>query len=122
MSNNKFRTKFFGGSQATYIMRRTMNRRELLKTLGVGAAMELLPSLATAQPKVMPKALIFDTFGTVVDWRGSIIEEGKAWGKPSAWTSTGRVSRTDGVQVTSLPWRRCERVNFHGPNWTSCIG
>src|SRR5437016_7546964 len=63
-------TKFFGGSQATYIMRRTMNRRELLKTLSVGAAMELLPSLATAQPKVMPKALIFDTFGTVVDWRG----------------------------------------------------
>ena len=30
---------------------------------------------------VMPKALVFDTFGTVVDWRGSIIEEGKAYGK-----------------------------------------
>ena len=27
------------------------------------------------------KALIFDTFGTVVDWRGSIIKEGYAWGK-----------------------------------------
>ncbi|MBV9507853.1 MAG: haloacid dehalogenase type II, partial [Acidobacteriia bacterium] len=27
------------------------------------------------------KALIFDTFGTVVDWRGSIAEEGTAWGK-----------------------------------------
>ena len=29
----------------------------------------------------LPKALVFDTFGTVVDWRGSIIEEGKVWGK-----------------------------------------
>ncbi len=27
------------------------------------------------------KALVFDTFGTVVDWRGTIIEEGTAWGK-----------------------------------------
>jgi 2-haloacid dehalogenase len=27
------------------------------------------------------KALVFDTFGTVVDWRGSIIEEGTAWAK-----------------------------------------
>jgi 2-haloacid dehalogenase len=27
------------------------------------------------------KALVFDTFGTVVDWRGSIIDEGKAWEK-----------------------------------------
>ena len=29
----------------------------------------------------MPKALIFDTFGTVVDWRGSLIAEYSAWGK-----------------------------------------
>jgi 2-haloacid dehalogenase len=27
------------------------------------------------------KALVFDTFGTVVDWRGSIIAEGTAWGR-----------------------------------------
>jgi 2-haloacid dehalogenase len=27
------------------------------------------------------KALVFDTFGTIVDWRGSIIEEGAVWGK-----------------------------------------
>jgi len=26
------------------------------------------------------KALAFDVFGTVVDWRGSIIREGKQWG------------------------------------------
>jgi 2-haloacid dehalogenase len=27
------------------------------------------------------KALAFDVFGTVVDWRSSVIEEGMAWGK-----------------------------------------
>lgn len=29
----------------------------------------------------MAKALLFDTFGTVVDWRGSLIAEYSAWGK-----------------------------------------
>jgi hypothetical protein len=28
------------------------------------------------------KALVFDTFGTVVDWRGSLVQEGRAWEKP----------------------------------------
>ena len=27
------------------------------------------------------KALLFDVFGTVVDWRGSIIEEGRVWNR-----------------------------------------
>ena len=27
------------------------------------------------------KALTFDVFGTVVDWRTSIIEEGEVWGR-----------------------------------------
>ena len=27
------------------------------------------------------KALVFDVFGTVVDWRGSIVAEGKALGR-----------------------------------------
>lgn len=29
----------------------------------------------------MPKALLFDVFGTVVDWRGSIIREGAEWSR-----------------------------------------
>ena len=28
------------------------------------------------------KALVFDVFGTLVDWRGSIAREGEAWGRP----------------------------------------
>jgi hypothetical protein len=35
----------------------------------------------SAQPKRELKALVFDTFGTLVDWRGSIVAEGSAWGK-----------------------------------------
>src|SRR3989442_4987683 len=58
-----------------------MNRRDLLKAFSVGAAMAGFGKLGLARPTVMPKALVFDTFGTVVDWRGSIIEEGKAWRK-----------------------------------------
>ena len=27
------------------------------------------------------KALVFDTFGTVVDWRSSVIAEALTWGK-----------------------------------------
>ena len=36
---------------------------------------EMKPELANV------KALVFDIFGTVVDWRGSVIAEGMAWGK-----------------------------------------
>src|SRR5437899_12955666 len=56
------------------------NRRELLRASAAGAA-ALLSRPVRAQAPVSPKALIFDTFGTVVDWRGSIIAEGAAWGK-----------------------------------------
>ena len=48
-----------------------MRRREFLATpMALGAA---------ASSGV--KALVFDVFGTVVDWRGSIIREGAQWGK-----------------------------------------
>jgi 2-haloacid dehalogenase len=40
-------------------------------------------------PIPSPKALIFDTFGTVVDWRQSLIEDldlfGRAWGIQADW-------------------------------------
>ena len=42
--------------------------------------MAALPTFPQAGA-VTPKALVFDTFGTVVDWRGSIIEEGRVFGK-----------------------------------------
>src|SRR3954469_12271110 len=52
-----------------------MTRRQLV--LGGLAAM----SAVRARGAVLPKAIVFDTFGTVVDWRGSIIAEGTEWGR-----------------------------------------
>jgi len=62
-----------------------LDRRALLKSAGLGLAAAMQePGASGAQtsgaaPAV--KALVFDTFGTMVDWRGSIIEEGTAWGQ-----------------------------------------
>ena len=95
-----------------------MNRRQLLKVLSVGAAVEVLPTFGVAKPAVMPKALIFDTFGTVVDWRGSIIEEGRAWGKAKGfdidWASfadrwrAGYGPSMDKVRKGELPWTKLD--------------
>jgi 2-haloacid dehalogenase len=57
-----------------------MNRRELVAGISVGAAaITLRAQHGSAASGV--KALLFDVFGTVVDWRGSIIEEGSAWSR-----------------------------------------
>ena len=37
--------------------------------------------MATASNPFSVRALAFDVFGTVVDWRGSILREGAEWGK-----------------------------------------
>jgi len=55
-------------------------RREFFLSAGLGAV-AVMAQAQRAGAKVMPKALVFDTFGTVVDWRSSIIEEGAAWDK-----------------------------------------
>ena len=57
-----------------------MNRRKLVAGIGLSAlAIPLRAQNGKAPAGV--KALIFDVFGTVVDWRGSIIEEGNAWSR-----------------------------------------
>ena len=75
-------------------MSQPIGRRKFLGTVSAGAAI-MLPRFsaeaiaaerahlnsADSEAKPAPKALIFDTFGTVVDWRGSIAKEGAAWGK-----------------------------------------
>ena len=50
-----------------------MRRREFL-------AVPMAMMAAPTNPSGV-KALVFDVFGTVVDWRGSIIREGTEWGK-----------------------------------------
>jgi len=98
-----------------------MHRRDLLKILGVGAAMEIVSSITEARPTVMPKALIFDTFGTVVDWRGSIIEEGRTWGKAKGveidWANfadrwrAGYAPSMDKVRKGELPWTKLDDLH-----------
>src|SRR5439155_6666438 len=58
-----------------------MNRRELLKGLGSGVMVAGHPRRGFPAASVMPKALLFDTFGTLLDWLGTIIDEGRVWGK-----------------------------------------
>src|SRR5436190_14822837 len=67
------RPELFTGN---YIKLAAMNRRQMLVAAGAGA-MSVLKARAAAPPK----AIVFDTFGTVVDWRGSIVAEGAEWGK-----------------------------------------
>lgn len=62
-----------------------MTRRQIVKSAVIGASSLALRGVDEAHAQdlapatVSVRALVFDTFGTVVDWRGSIIEEGRAW-------------------------------------------
>jgi len=67
------------------------------------------------------KALTFDVFGTVVDWRGSIIREGRRLGKSKgievnwsdfadAWLS-GYVPSMDRVRRAELPWLNLDALH-----------
>jgi 2-haloacid dehalogenase len=80
-------------------MKAQIDRRGFLRASGAGTAAFLLPNFTPGSNrpaktssaarggtddtsgKAAPKALVFDTFGTIVDWRGSIIAEGAVWGK-----------------------------------------
>lgn len=83
--------------------------------------MEVLPEFGTAKPAVLPKALVFDTFGTVVDWRGSIIEEGTAWSRSKHfeidWASfadrwrTGYAPAMEKVRKGELPWTKLDDLH-----------
>jgi len=67
------------------------------------------------------KALVFDVFGTVVDWRGSIAEEGKAWGKDKGvavdWVRfadewrAGYIPSMAKVRSCEMPWTNLDRLN-----------
>jgi 2-haloacid dehalogenase len=70
-----------------------------------------------AQNSVSVKALVFDVFGTVVDWRGSIIEEGKASGIRIDWARfadewrDGYVPSMAKVRKGELPWTNLDHLN-----------
>jgi 2-haloacid dehalogenase len=67
------------------------------------------------------KALVFDTFGTVVDWRGSIIAEGAAWGQAKGlsidWARfadgwrNGYAPAMEKVRKGELPWTKLDDLH-----------
>lgn len=67
------------------------------------------------------KALVFDTFGTVVDWRGSIIREATQWGQAKnlqidwgnfadRWRA-GYGPSMDKVRKGALPWMKLDDLH-----------
>ena len=71
------------------------------------------------------KALVFDTFGTVVDWRSSVIAEGRAWGKANGlninwvdFTDRWRLGYRpvmDKVRNGEMPWTRLDDLASNDP-------
>ena len=60
------------------------------------------------------KALTFDVFGTVVDWRGSITAEGRSSDGRRSSPSTGSRSRMPGAPATVRRWTACGAATFRG--------
>ena len=67
------------------------------------------------------RALTFDVFGTVVDWRGSIIREGEAYGQKKglnvdwaafadAWRA-GYAPAMNRVRTGELPWKNIDALH-----------
>jgi 2-haloacid dehalogenase len=104
------------------------DRRTLLKGIGSSAAAISFSELnsATRAQNVRPgsitvKALVFDTFGTIVDWRSSVIAEGVAWGKAKGlninWADfadrwrLGYIPAMDKVRKGEIPWTRLDDLH-----------
>ena len=105
-----------------------LDRRAFMKGLSVSAAAMAIRGLPRAHAQVPTshrpstiKALVFDVFGTVVDWRGSIIEEGTAWGKAKQlqidWARfaerwrAGYVPAINRVRTGELPWTKLDDLH-----------
>jgi 2-haloacid dehalogenase len=77
--------------------------------------------MATSSNPFAVKALAFDVFGTVVDWRGSIIREGNQWthakglqvdwGKFADRWRAGYVPSMDRVRQGTLPWMKLDQLH-----------
>lgn len=106
-----------------------MDRREFfigpvviggLAALSPKGASNLLRKSADANTSGV-KALAFDVFGTVVDWRGSIIREGTEWGKKKNlqvdWAKfadhwrAGYGPAMDKVRKGQLPWSKLDALH-----------
>jgi 2-haloacid dehalogenase len=73
-------------------------------------------------PSPQVKALVFDVFGTVTDWRSSVIEEGEAlgrgagpevdWGRfADEWRADGYHGGIERVRRGELPWMNADALH-----------
>ena len=108
-------------------------KRELLAAgIGIGVGLGVTDR-ASAQPiaqavgKIKPglegvKIILFDTFGSVVDWRGSIIKDLSAWGSTQGikadwakladdWRAGKYYESMNRVRTGKLPWMNLEALN-----------
>ncbi len=108
-----------------------MTRRRMMQATmaqGLGASLLRAQGAKSGTSGQIPegarsvKALIFDTFGTVVDWRGSIAAEGVAWGKAKGVTNVdwvhfaerwrdGYTPAMDKVRKGELPWTKLDDLH-----------
>jgi len=106
-----------------------MRRREIivgpLALYGVaslrGGAMRAANLGITVGNRLGVKALAFDVFGTVVDWRSSIIREGQEWGRTKSlqvdWAKfadrwrEGDMPMMDKVRKGTLPWMKLDALH-----------
>src|SRR5882724_6495347 len=96
----------------------SLTRRTFFANVGL-VTMIGVPAARGQTPRGL-KALVFDTFGTLVDWRGSIIAEGTAWGKTRGlsidWAQfadrwrAGYAPAMDRVRKGELPWTKLDAL------------
>jgi 2-haloacid dehalogenase len=89
-------------------------------TLAAASARDSMPA-AQSDVRALTNALVFDVFGTVVDWRGSIIREGQLLGKrkgievdwvafADAWRG-GYQPAMQRVRSGQIPWTNIDGLN-----------
>jgi 2-haloacid dehalogenase len=89
-------------------------------TLAAASTGDSMPA-AQYDPRASTNALVFDVFGTVVDWRGSIIREGQLLGKrkgidvdwvafADAWRGGYRPAMQR-VRSGQIPWTNIDGLN-----------
>jgi 2-haloacid dehalogenase len=87
-----------------------------VKSAGIGTVAIALRVRAQDSTRAV-KALVFDTFGTVVDWRGSIIQEGMAWKKDVDWARfadrwrAGYAPSMEKVRKGEMPWTNLDHLH-----------
>jgi 2-haloacid dehalogenase len=93
-----------------------MTRRQIVTSAGIGAVAFALRARGQDSIRAV-KALVFDTFGTVVDWRGSIIQEGMAWKKDVDWARfadrwrAGYAPSMEKVRKGEMPWTNLDHLH-----------